>query len=137
MTIYLDENMPPNLAKALDILQESLNNRNNTEIKVVSTIEAFGRGAKDEEWIPQAGMEEAVVITQDYNINRRKHQRELCEQFNIGMIYFRPPSKALFGYLSLVQLIIRHWEAIIKVAVKKTRPFAYKIMSRGKNLEEI
>lgn len=77
------------------------------------------------------------MITQDYNINRRRHQRELCEQHNLGMIYFRPPSKSPFGYWDLVKLVVKHWEAIVKKVVKEPRPFAFKVMSRGSGLEEI
>lgn len=47
MIIYLDENIPPNLAKALNLLQESLNHKNNTDIKVLSTVDVFGTGVKD------------------------------------------------------------------------------------------
>ena len=73
MIIYLDENMPRHLAEGFHILQypEGLKTQKPIEVRYIPT--AFGRGAKDEEWIPMAGEEKACVITQDLNINRRKH----------------------------------------------------------------
>ena len=63
LKIYIDENMPPQLAESLNILQKALNVKNNTEVEVLSIMKEFGRGAKDEEWIPKLGNVKAVVIT--------------------------------------------------------------------------
>lgn len=68
MTIYIDENMSPYLAKGLQILQAPENIKLKQSINVESIIDKFGRGAKDEDWIPQAGQTAAYIITQDYNI---------------------------------------------------------------------
>ena len=121
MIIYIDENIPHQLAQAFDLLQQALNVRNQTSIKVRSITEDFGRGAKDEDWIPKAGKQSACVITQDYNINRIKHQRELCEQFELGMFYFRPPSKNGFPFWEFVKLMTKHWEKIVEVAARKKK----------------
>lgn len=93
MTIYIDENMSPFLAKGFQILQAPENIKLKQPIHVESIIDRFGRGAKDEEWIPKAGQTAACIITQDYNIHRIKHQNELCKQYQLGMFYFKPPSK--------------------------------------------
>lgn len=137
MIIYIDENLPHQLAIAFDALQQGLNISNKTDIKVRSIASEFGRGAKDEDWIPLAGKEGACIITQDFNINRIKHQRELCEQYNLGMIYFRSPSKSGFRYWDFVKLLTRHWEEIIKVTNRKPRPFSYKVTSRSTKLESM
>ncbi len=50
MIIYIDENIPHQLAQAFDLLQKALNVRNQTSIHVRSIAEDFGRGAKDEDW---------------------------------------------------------------------------------------
>lgn len=83
MIIYVDENMSPYLAKGLDLLQQPLNVKLREAIEVKSIRATFGQGAKDEDWIPIAGKEGACVITQDYNIRRTRHQRELCEDYGL------------------------------------------------------
>lgn len=135
MIIYIDENIPHQLAQAFDLLQKAMNIRNGTDINVRSIAEDFGRGAKDEDWIPLAGKEGACVITQDYNINRIRHQKALCEQFELGMIYFRPPSKNGFSYWDFVKMMTKHWEEIVRAADKKPRPFSFKVTSRNTKLE--
>src|SRR5687767_6573354 len=107
MTIYIDENMPAQLAKGINILQQPLNYKHGVTIEVKSIEEQFGRSAKDEDWIPKAGKEGACIITQDYNIHRINHQRKLCDQFKLGMFYFRPPSKTGFTYWEMAKLLVK------------------------------
>jgi hypothetical protein len=136
MIIYIDENMAPILAHGFNLLQSPLNNKFKLEdpIEVKSIKEVFGEGAQDEDWIPIAGGERACIITQDYNIQRIRHQRDLCEKHGLGMFYFRPPSKTGFTYWEMVKLLVNHWEEIIKTASKKSRPFSYKITSKSSGL---
>lgn len=88
MRIYFDENLPPNLAKGLDILEKPNTRPNVEDIKVLSIQEVFGKGAKDEVWLPAIGKEGAVVITQDMNIQRTKAQKELYQQFKVGVFFW-------------------------------------------------
>ena len=97
---------------------------------------SLGRDLEDEEWIPLAGEKGACIITQDYNIKHVKHQRVLCERYNLGMFYFRPPSKSGFRYWDMISLIVKHWLEISKIAISRKRPFAFRVTSKGK-LEEI
>lgn len=55
MTIYIDENMSPNLAKGFEILQAPENIKLKQAIQVESVKDKFGKGVKDEDWIPLAG----------------------------------------------------------------------------------
>jgi hypothetical protein len=119
MIVYIDENMSPYLANGFHIIQEPLNFKLKDSIEVKSIKDAFGQGAKDEEWIPLAGEQNACVITQDYNIKRIDHQRRLCEQYGLGMFYFRPPSKNGFRYWDMVKLLVKHWEEICTISNSK------------------
>ena len=98
---------------------------------VLEVHSGFGKGAKDEDWIPKVGESSACVITQDYHIQRIEHQRELCVQYDLGMFYFRPPSKKGFGYWEILKLFVKHWQEICKKATRENRTFAYKITSKG------
>lgn len=135
MTIYVDENMSPYLARGFDILQKPENVKLKESIDVRSIPDAFGRGTADEDWIPLAGEQGSCILTQDYKIQRIKHQRKLCEQYELGMFYFRPPSKNGFDYWHMLKLMVKHWPDITKIALRKKRPFAYKVSSRGKMKE--
>lgn len=139
MIIYIDENMPRMLAEGFHILQVPENHRLGLKdkIEVKSISSEFGKGALDEEWIPMAGKQNSCVITQDYNINRIKHQRALCEKYNLGMFYFRPPSKNGFSYWEMVKLLTKHWPEIIKTVSKQERPFSYKITARSSSIEKM
>lgn len=136
MIIYIDENMSPYLSRGFNILQTPENKKLHDPIEVKSIKDDYGPGAKDEDWIPVAGERNSCVITQDYNINRIYHQRELCERYGLGMFYFKPPSKSGFKYWDMLKLMVKHWQTITQISLKEKRPFAYKVTSKG-NLEKI
>ena len=136
MIIFIDENMAPVLARGFDILQQPLNHGKRTFIEVRS-IKEFGDGVEDEVWIRQTKDLDACVITQDYNINRIKHQRQLCIKYGLGMFYFRPPSKVGFSYWDMLQMLVKHWLEIIEKASRQKRPFSYKVTNRSKRLESM
>lgn len=132
MIIYVDENMSPHLARGFNTLQAPESIKLRDPIEVQSIKDVFGEGALDEDWIPLAGQQNSCIITQDYNINRIRHQRELCEQYGLGMFYFRPPSKNGFLYFDMLKMMVKHWPDIIKISQKEKRPFAYKATSNSK-----
>lgn len=97
----------------------------------------FGSGIKDEDWIPRVAKNNACVITQDINIRRIRHQRELCEAQGLGMFYLKPPSKKGLSYWDQLKLIVKHWEEIIKKASKEKRPFSYQISVGSAKLKKV
>ena len=109
MIIYIDENLPSQLAEGLNKLQEPLNRRNNTSYEIKSIKTVFGFGVKDEEWIPKAGEEMAVAITQDYKIQTTRHQKELSEDYGLGIFFFKSDS-------------IKYWD-IVKILINKLKTF--------------
>lgn len=137
MIIFIDENLAPLLSEGFNLLQKPLNFGLKEPIEVRSIKKVFGQGALDEDWIPKLQKGKDCVITQDYNINRIREQRQLCEQYQVGMFYFRPPSKTGFTYWDMLKMLVKHWPEIIKKATKEKRPFAYKVTSRSTKLEDI
>ncbi len=135
MKIYIDENISPYLGRALNELQKPLNKGIEKEISVIIMKEAFYQGVKDEEWIPKIGKEKDCVITQDLNIMRIRHQRELCEKNNLGLIFIKPPTKTGFKYWEYVNLLVKFWPEINKIVREKEGFFSYKITS--KKIEEV
>lgn len=121
MKIYIDENLPNQLAHALNLLQSYHNIVNKSNFEIVSIKDEFGEGAKDEDWIPKASG--SFVITKDIRIQKRKNQRELYLDNNIGMFYI---STSSMSYWDTTKLLISNWETILKIATKEKPPFAYK-----------
>ena len=133
MIIYLDENMPPHLAEGFHILQypEGYKNKKLIEVRYFPT--AFGYGAKDSDWIPEAGKEKACIITQDVNINRRKHEWELYRKNGLGMFFLRGPSKKKgLSIWQMVEALSRNWTEISEKVYNEKRPFAYTFGLKGK-----
>lgn len=124
--VYIDENMPPQLAKGLNELQQPQNLKDGFQIEVLSIKEVFGQGAQDEDWIPKLGQEKGIVITQDFNIQNTKHQRELYQKSGVGIFFLKTPSKNGFQYWDFVKKMIGEWEAIKKIIKKEPVPFAYR-----------
>lgn len=131
MIIYVDENISPYLSRGFNILQTPENVKISEPIEVRSIKDEFGTGAKDEDWIPIAGERNSCVLTQDYNISRIAHQKALCEKYGLGMFYFRPPSKNGFLYWDMLKLMVKHWPSITRISIRESRPFAFKVTSRG------
>ena len=128
MKVYLDENTSPHLCHGLQELQKSLNADLKEPIEVISIKEKFGTSAKDEDWIPLVGEDRAMVITHDFNLMRTRHQRELCAQYGVGLVIIRPPSKKKgLAYWEQVQLLIKYWLDIVRVASRKSGHYHYEL----------
>ena len=134
--VYIDENLPSQLAKGLHELQLPQNKRDDIEIQVLSIKEIFGQGEQDEDWIPKVGAENGIVITQDYRIQTQRHQKELYLEYGVGILFFNPPSKGGFPYWDLVKLVINRWEEIKQIIRKEKPPFAFRCTAR-KTFERI
>ncbi len=126
--IYIDENMPSQLAHGLHTLQQPQNAKDGFEIEVLSIKDVFGQGAQYE----VVGAENGIVITQDFRIQSQKHQRELYIESGVGILFLNPPSSGGFSYWDLVKKLISEWEDIKKIIKKNKTPFAFRGTSRTK-----
>lgn len=123
--IYIDENFSPYLAEGFDVFQKHLNSNERIQFEVLSIKKEFGKGAKDEDWIPEVGKQNGIVITQDLHIHTTRHQNELYKKHNLGVFFFKPPSTG-YTFWEMVEKLVKYWPEIKKKASDK-RPFAYRI----------
>lgn len=137
-TLFIDENLPPQIARGLHILLQPQAARDGIEVEVHSIKDKFGQGAKDEEWIPVVGGMSGIVITQDFRIQSLKHQRELYKQHGVGILFFSPPSNSGFSYWEMVKQIVNRYESIRTIIKRNKPPFAYRCSARKdfENLED-
>ena len=135
--VYIDANFPHQLAKGLNVLQEPLNLKEGISIKILSVDEAFGEGVKDEDWIPRAGKEDGIIITQDLHIQTTRHQRDLYQKHGLGMFFFKPPSKNGYPYWEMVRQVINRWDEMKKLIRKNKQPFAFRCTSRSSNFSKL
>lgn len=132
MKIYIDENISPYLAHGLNILEKPFKKG----VEVLSIKEEFHIGVQDEEWIPKVGAEKGIVITQDYNIQRTRLQKELYLQQGVGIFFFAS-SKTGLSYWDMVLQIIKRWSRLKKLASKTKLPFAFRCTARSKDFDQI
>jgi PIN like domain len=123
MKFFIDENLPPNLAEGLNLLEHP----NNEEVEVLSIQKEFGKGTRDEDWIPLVGQQQGIVITQDFNLQRTQQQYELLRKHKVSVFYLRPPGKIPYKYWQMVEKIVLHWEEIKTKSRSTKHPFAYRI----------
>ena len=123
--IYIDENFSPYLAEGFDVFQKHLNSNERMQFEVLSIKKEFGKGAKDEDWIPKVGKEGGIVITQDLHIHTTRHQNELYKKHGLGVFFFKPPSTG-YSFWEMVEKLVKYWPEIKKKAAE-TKPFAYRI----------
>lgn len=127
MKFYVDENITPNIARALAILQ---NPRIQESIEVFTIRDEFGTGTPDEVWIPKVAAKDGIVITQDIDIHRVRHQRELYKQHGLGVVFFKPPKKG-YQYWDLVEFYIKRWKVVKEEVKKLDKPFALVVTPRS------
>ena len=118
--------MPPQLADGLSILEKP----NNEGVDVYSIQKEYGRGILDEDWIPQVGQVNGIVITQDSKMQRIKSQFRLLKEYKLGIFYLIPPGKRGYTYWEMVEKIILNWQEIKLLSKRNKPPFAFRITAR-------
>ncbi len=132
MRIYIDENISHYIALGFQHLQIPNNKLSKHNFEILSIKDVFGQGVADEDWIPKVGAEKACVITQDFNIQRTRHQRALCDEHKVGIFYISPPSKKGFSYWEMVKLLMKIWPDLTDLAHHQKLPFTFRCNTQGK-----
>ncbi len=125
MRIYFDENFSHRVVAGMREFQDA---RPSEGVSVIWNADEFGKGAADEDWIPQVASKHGVVLTQDLNIHRTRAQWDLCRANKIGIFFFKPP-KSGWSHWIIVREVVNRWEEIKKLAANP-RPFGYVIEQR-------
>jgi hypothetical protein len=122
--VLIDENLSEYFANGLKIMQMPMDNG----LEVVSMVKEFGKGVKDEDWIPILGKQKGIFISQDIRITTRRQQAQLLLDHNLGAFFVDFPKN--YRYWDKVKVLIYRWEEIVAIIKKTKRPFAFLITPR-------
>lgn len=125
LKIYIDENIAPQLARAMNIIQEHLNFEEKKAIEVLSLKEVYYEAIKDEDWIPKIGQENGIIITQDRKIQSSRHQRELYIQNGVGVIFLKS-QKGGMTFWQMFKHLVTWWDDIKQIVRRNSPPFAFR-----------
>jgi PIN like domain len=106
----------------------------------VEALKALGKPAAYVTEIVQRGTDDLTIfsklsqlgwmlVTQDQNIKRKKHQREALKQAGIGAFIFT--GRAERNVDSMMILILKHFEQMEKYAGSTKPPFIFGISDKG------
>lgn len=133
LKIYIDENMPKQLASAFNIIQTHLNKKEKKVIEVYS-MKDIDEGASDIEWFENLKDKNAIILTQDRNIQRHKHERKAYEENGIGIIFFKH-HKGGMTFWNTFKHLVKFWPDIKQICRKNKLPFAFKQAGYNKPFE--
>jgi hypothetical protein len=131
MNIVFDENFSPYLVKGLASFEKG---RAGDGVQVCHIIDLVGRGKPDESWIPEMARIGATVVTQDSNIRRTPHLRQMCADYKLGMIFFMSPRRSPYTYWLWIEAVVRCWSEIRKRSRNTELPFAFEIRPHSRIL---
>lgn len=123
MDFYLDENLPPRVANALNALEEG------EEDNVYHTRLVFGAGILDPDLFPKIKEVNGILITNDLKQYSRKNEHDIIKELGITVILLHLPKGANFALK--YKTIIDRWEEIKTICRKNKHPFFCKIKMRG------
>ena len=110
--ILLDENTGAPFVAALRRVAE-LDRRHPCEI--AHTIELFGKGAKDPDWVPRIMNEDWLLVTEDRGKNSRQEERlpQLCRLHKITHVLVLPALLKRGGQFEKMRAILAVWPELL------------------------
>lgn len=128
MRICFEENFSHRIAAGMREFQAA---RRSEGVEVIWSPDEFGRGSKDEDWIPKVASKQGIILTQDISIHRTKAQWELCQRNKVGVFFFKPP-RGGWDHWIIVREVVNRWEEIKRLTTSGKRPFGWLVESRRK-----
>ena len=133
MKIYFDENFSLHIIAGMRSFQEG---RRREGFTIHSVKEEFGEGVADEDWIPKVAQQHGVAITQDLNIHRMRAQWKLCQEYQLGVIFYKP-GKSGWRYWDFIQITVKLWSEIKETCQSTKQPFGYVLEGMRPKLKKL
>lgn len=119
MIFIFDENLPKSIPPAIDILQQRMNRREQTNHKVEHSTKRFPAGTIDPEMIKNFPPD-AVLITMDIGQQRKWQEKILIDKQNVSVVYYRSKRNLTFWQLAL--LFINSWKDLLQEIESQPSP---------------
>ncbi|MES2001583.1 MAG: hypothetical protein V4444_04640 [Pseudomonadota bacterium] len=130
MKLFVDNNLPPTLARGLNALFDG-------DHEVICHRDKFGKTNRlDEEWIPALGAEgDWVVLSGDLNIPKKRPTRELF--LRAGLVGFFPRKAVMELPLHRkASRVLYVWQRMDELA-QTVRPGAFELQIRGERFSTL
>lgn len=114
----VDEQLPPSLARAFNHLSDR-------EINHVVDLsdEGLGRGTPDAEIIEFCADRDTRLVTNDWSIRRRPHEKVVYQDAGIGAFFFYLGSSKSPRFWEIVRIFSLRWPEVEKYAMANAPPF--------------
>jgi hypothetical protein len=128
--LLVDNNLPPRLAKALNVIFAP-------DHEIAALREKFGRSnLKDEEWIPKLGAEGGwAVLSADMNIARKRPSRQLFVGAGLVGFFFSPSLQKSPLNLQAAR-VLTIWPQMVS-HMKTTANGVFEVPASGKKFRSI
>ena len=130
MNFLLDNNLPPNLAAALDVLSADTHTvvalkdkfpANIADIDFMATLESEGHWA---------------IITHDRGILRRVHERKAWQESGL-IVFWLAPGWATLQFWVKAWKLVQRWPDITRRASRVSPPAGYRVQTRSTSLDRV
>ena len=120
MTLAFDENLPPNVSKALALVG----------YPVTHVLDHLPRGTPDAALFVEAAKRDWVIVTRDAKMWRKKGQLAALRAAGIGVVVV--VSSVARSPAELLALFSKRMPAILDAVEKTRKPFVLRLPDKGK-----
>lgn len=121
MNFFFDNNISPNIARALALL--------NDDCSICHLQDKYAPNTTDEEWLRDIGNQGFILITRDKKITKRKAELSAYKIHKIGAFILTGKNLRIWD---LVKQLVLAWERIKELSERTQRPFAFSVRPKGK-----
>ena len=121
MILFFDRNTGTALPKALALLRPP---------HPIEYHQAhFPQMSPDDVWLPEVGRRGWVVVAQDYNFHRRRHELDAIRRYQIGVFYLWGANSPTWD---IARVFLRAFDAVETIEATVPKPFVYRILKDGR-----
>ena len=131
MKLFLDNNLPPALSRALHELCKKDGHT------VTHLRERFAQDTTDVEWINTISSEGGwVAVSADISISRKGHEKQAWLESGLT-IFFLEKRWLQIGYWNLAWKLVKWWPHIIEQAERITSGVGFRVLVSGARLKPL
>ena len=122
MKLFFDEDVGKGIPEALRLVGVR-------DVDFIGKGRRVGKGTRDEDWLPYAGRQGALVFSFNTGILVAEGQRELVISERVGIVFLTSGQELARDVL---RLILNQWSWLETIDASTTRPFAYLLTMTAK-----